>query len=93
MHDKSIEMDSKYNEGKYGLPERFSRTLDAKIYKHMTAVSKNEYINVLDEMLANTAKHIIEHSNWKNWYKVDTYVDHNGKVLKFKVDDHVRVSK
>ena len=34
-------MYSTHNEGKSVVPERFIRTLKNKIYKHMTAVSKN----------------------------------------------------
>ena len=37
----SIEMYSTYNEGKSVVAERFIRTLKSKIFKHMTAVSKN----------------------------------------------------
>ena len=37
----SIEMYSTYNEGKSVVAERFIRTLKNKIFKHMTAVSKN----------------------------------------------------
>ena len=41
-------MYSTYNEGKSVVAERFIRTLKNKIYKHMTAVSKNVYIDKLD---------------------------------------------
>ena len=44
-------MYSTYNEGKYGVAERFIRTLKSKIYKHMTAVSKNVYFDVLDDIV------------------------------------------
>ena len=40
-------MYSTYNEGKSVIGERFIRTLKSKIYKHMTAVSKNVYFDVL----------------------------------------------
>ena len=39
----NIEMYSTYNEGKSVVAERFIRTLKNKIFKHMTAVSKNFY--------------------------------------------------
>ena len=45
----SIEMYSPYNEGKSVAAERFIRTLKNKIFKHMTAVSKNVYFDVLDD--------------------------------------------
>ena len=39
-------MYSTYNEGKSVAGERFIRTLKSKIFKHMTAVSKNVYFDV-----------------------------------------------
>ena len=47
----NIEMYSTYNEGKSVLAERFIRTLKNKIFKHMTAVSKNVHFDVLDDMI------------------------------------------
>ena len=47
----NIEMYSTFNEGKPVVAERFIRTLKNKIYKHMTAISKNVYFNVLDDMV------------------------------------------
>ena len=41
-------MHSTHKEGKSVAAERFIRTLKNKIYKHMTAVSKNVYFDVLD---------------------------------------------
>ena len=41
-------MYSTHNEGKSVNAERFIRTLKNKIYKYMTSVSKNVYINKLD---------------------------------------------
>ena len=38
-----------FNEGKSVVPERFIKTLKNKIFKHMTAISKN--INVLDAIV------------------------------------------
>ena len=40
-------MYSTRNEGKSVVAERFIRTLKNKIYKHMTAISKNIYFNTL----------------------------------------------
>ena len=42
-------MYSTFNEGKSVVAERFIRTLKNKIYKHMTAISKNIYVDVLDD--------------------------------------------
>ena len=43
-------MYSKHNGGKSVVAERFIRILKNKIYKHMTANSKNVYFDVLDDM-------------------------------------------
>ena len=43
-----IEMYSTHNERKSVIAEGFIRTLKNKIYKYMTSVSKNVYINKLD---------------------------------------------
>ena len=47
----NIEMYSTFNEGKSVVAERFIRTLKNKIYKHMTAISKNVYFNVLEDIV------------------------------------------
>ena len=44
-------MYSIYNEGKSVVAERFIRTLKTKIYKYMTSVSKNLYIEKLDDIV------------------------------------------
>ena len=44
-------MYSTYNEGKSVVAERFIRTLKNKIFKHMTAVSRNVYFDVLDDIV------------------------------------------
>ena len=46
-----IEMYSTCNEGKSVVAEKFIRTLKNKIFKHMTAVSKNVHFDVLDDMI------------------------------------------
>ena len=56
-------MHSTYNEGKSVVAERFIRTLKNKIFKHMTAVSKNVYFHVLDDIVNkynNTAHRTIK---------------------------------
>ena len=44
-------MYSTYNEGESVVAKRFIRTIKYKIYKHVTAVSKNVYFNVLDDIV------------------------------------------
>ena len=53
-------MYSTYNEGKSVVAERFIRTLKNKVFKHITAVSKNVYFDVLDNILINTITQFIE---------------------------------
>ena len=40
--------------------ERFIKTLQNKIFKHMTAILKNVYFDVLDDMLINTITKFIK---------------------------------
>ena len=44
-------MYSTHNEVKSVIVERFIRTLKTKIYKYMTSISKNAYINKLDDIV------------------------------------------
>ena len=74
------------------------RTLKTKIYKYMTSVSKNEYINKFDDIVGkyNNTYHWtikmkpfdVENNTYINFNK-----DVNDKDPKFKVGDHVRISK
>ena len=45
VRKNDIELYSTHNEGKSVVTERFIRTLKSKIYKYMTSVSKNIYID------------------------------------------------
>ena len=49
LQNINIEIYSTHNEGKSVATERFIRTLKNGIYKYMTSVSKNVYIDKLDE--------------------------------------------
>ena len=51
-------MYSTHNEGKSVVAERFIRTLKNKIYKHMTAISKNVYFDVLNDIVDKYTKPI-----------------------------------
>ena len=51
LNDNDIEMYSTHNEGKSVFAERFIRTLKNKIYKYMTAASKNVYIDKLEDIV------------------------------------------
>ena len=43
-------MHSTKNEGKSVVSERFIGTLKNKVYKYMTSISKNVYVNNLDDI-------------------------------------------
>ena len=51
LQDDNIEMYSTDNEEKSFVAERFIRTLKAKIYKYTTSMSKNVYIDKLDDIV------------------------------------------
>ena len=38
-----------HNEGKFVVPKKLIRTIKKEIDKYMTSISKNEYINKLDD--------------------------------------------
>ena len=91
-------MHSTHNEGKSVVAERFIRTLKNKIYKHMTAVSKNVYIDKLDDIVNeynNTYHRTIKMKpiEVKDNTFIDSIKEVNDKDPKFKVRDHVRISK
>ena len=51
LQGNGIVMYSTHNEGKSVVAERFIRTLKNKIYKYMTSISKNVYIDKLDDVV------------------------------------------
>ena len=98
LRDNDIVMYSTHNEGKSVVAERLIRTLKSKIYKYMTSISKNVYIDKLDDI-------VDEYNNTYNTtikmkpadVKDSTYINAdkeiNNKDPKFKVGDYVRISK
>ena len=91
-------MYSIHNKGKSVVAERFIRTMKNKFYKDMTAVSKDVYFDVLDDIV----------DKYNNTYhrtiimkpidiKSDSYAEYNivsnDKDPKFKIGDHVRISQ
>ena len=98
LRDNNIEMYSTNNEGKSVIAERFIRTLKNKIYKYMTSISKNVHIDKLDDIVRkynNTYRTSIKMKPID--VKDNTYIDFkkevNDKDPKFKIGDHVRISK
>ena len=98
LKDNDIVMYSTHNEGKSVVAERFIRTLKSKISKYMTSISKNVYIDKLDDIV----------DEYNNTYdttikmkpidvKDNTYINNSKKINykdpKFKVGGLVRISK
>ena len=87
-----------HNEGKSVAAESFIRTLKNKINKYMTAISKNVYIDKLDGIVGeyNNAYHRtikVKPADVKDNTYIDFEKEVNDKDPKFKVGDHVRISK
>ena len=91
-------MYSAFNERKSVVAERFIRTLKNKISEHLTTISKNVYIDVLNDIV-NKYNNTIHRTIKMKPIDVtnDSYVEHNEdsnkKNPKFKVGDHIRISK
>ena len=58
IKDNNIKIYSTYNEEKSVVAERFIWILKNKIYKHITAVSKNVYIDKLDDIVNKYKQYI-----------------------------------
>ena len=94
-------MHSTHNEGKSVFVERFIRTLKGKIYKYMTSISKHVYIDKLDDIVDeyNNTYHTnhttieMKPIDVKDNTYINTSKGINNKDPKFKVGDHVRISK
>ena len=98
LKGNDIEMYSIHNEGKSVVAERFIRTLKNKIYKYMTLVSKNVYIDKLDDIVGEYNNKYHRTIKMKPVdVKDSTYIDFKKEVSykdpKFKVGDHVTISK
>ena len=85
-------MYSTNNEGKSVIAERFIRTLKNKIYKYMTSISKNVYIDKLEYNNTYTPIKMKSVDVKENTY-IDFKKEINNRDPKFKVGDHVRISK
>ena len=98
LQDNDIVMYSTHNEGKSVVAERFIRTLKSKIYKYMTSISKNVYIDKLDDIVDeyNNAYHTtieMKPTDVKDNDQIKDNEQINDKDPKFKVGNHVRISK
>ena len=93
----NIEMYSTYNEGKSLVAERFIRVLKNKIFKHMTAVSKDVYFDVLDNIVNKYNNTVDRTMKMKSIdvtsdYYAEYNEDSNKTEPKFKVGDRFRIS-
>ena len=91
-------MYSTHNKGKLVIAERFIRILKNKTYKYMTAISKNVYINELDDVVKkyNNTFHSaikIKPADVKSKTYIDSSKEIDNKNPKFKFGDTVRISK
>ena len=92
-------MCSTHKEGKSVVAVKFIRTLINKIYKYMTSVSKNMYIDKLDDRVneynkMNTYKTIkMKPVDVRTSTYIDCEVENNDKNPKLKIGDHVRILK
>ena len=103
LKGNDIETYSIHNKGKSFVAERFIRILKNKIFKNMTAISKNIYFEVLDDIVNkynNTVHRTIKMKpiNVKDNTYVDSIELHSNievddKDREFKVGDLVRISK
>ena len=97
LQDDDIEMYSTHNEGKSVIAEISIKTFKNKIYKYMTSVSKNIYIDKLDDKVNkyNTYHSSIKMKlvNVQSKIHIDFGRENNHKDHQCKVGDHVRSSK
>ena len=98
LQDNDIAMYSTRSAGKSVAEERFIRTLKNKIDKYMTLIPKNVYIDKLDDIVNeynNTYHRTIKMKpiEVKDNTNINIDKEVNDKGPKFKVGDHVRISK
>ena len=98
LRDNDIVMYSTHNEEKSVVAERFIRTRKSKICKYMTSISKNIYIDELDDIVDeyNNTYHTtikMKHIDVQDNTYINADKEINNKDPKFKVGDRVRISK
>ena len=91
-------MCSTYNEGKSVVAERFIKALKSRVYRYMTSISRNLYIDKLD-YVGNEYNNTYHRTIKMKPVDVEdnTYIDFgkevNDKDPKFQVGDYVKTSK
>ena len=97
LQKNDIDIYSTHIEGKSVVAERFIKTLKNKAYKYLTSISKNVYSHKLDDIVIeyrNTYQRAIEMKLVDVKNNTYSFVKEiNDKDPRFKVSDHVRISK
>ena len=98
LDKNDIEMYSTHNDKKSVVAERFTRTLKTKIYKYMSSILKNVYIDKLGDIVNEYNNKYNRTIKRKPVDVTDnTYIEFvkevDDKDPKFEVGDHVRISK
>ena len=82
LEKNAIGIYSTDNEGKSLVAKRFIRTLKNKIYKHMTSISENIYIDKLDDMVNKYNNAYPSTIRMKLFdVKSNTYIDSSKKIM------------
>ena len=87
LRDNDIEMYSTKNEGKSVIAERFIKTLKCKIYKYRTSVSKNGYIDKLDDIVYEYNNTYQEQLSWSRLILRITHILILKKKLMIKIQN------
>ena len=98
LQDNDTEMYSTHNEGKSVVAKKFIKTLKNKIDKYMNSISKNVFISKLHDIVNkyNNTYHRtikIKPVDVTSSIYIDLNKENNKEGPKFKVDDHIRISK
>ena len=99
LEKTATEMYSRHNEGKSIVAEKYIRTLKNKMYKYITSISKNVYIDQLDDIVYtynNTYHNPIKMKSAD--VKPKTYINSSKEINedqdpKFKIDSIFRIGK
>ena len=96
LQDNDIVMYLTHNEGKSAVAKRFIRTIKNKIYRYITSISKNLYIDKLDDIgneYNNTYDTTIKMKpiDVKDNTYINTDKEVNDKDPKSKLADYVRI--
>ena len=96
LQDNNVKIYLTHNEGKYVVSEKFIRTSNNNIYKYVTAVSKNVYVDKLDGIVNKYIYHNaikMKPVNVNARIYIDFNKETNNDGPNFKVSDNARISK